>query len=270
MSSSNKRYYWLKLKEDFFEDDTIQWLEEQENGKEYVIFYLKLALKSLDGDGKLIRYVGERLLPYDVKALAKLTNTSPDTVAVAMKTFIDIGLVSRLEGGEIYMNQIKEMVGSETKAAESMRRLRATEKAQKQLENNSGNNVTESYPELLEIEIDKELEIERDKDILSGKAELHIPFQEIVEYLNEKAETKYRHTGKKTQTLIKARYSEGFNLDDFKKVIDIKVNEWLNDKSMSKYLRPETLFGTKFESYLNQKQKGGSGGYDTSEYDDFF
>lgn len=126
MSSSNKRYYWLKLKEDFFEDDTIQWLEEQENGKEYVIFYLKLALKSLDGDGKLIRYVGERLLPYDVKALAKLTNTSPDTVAVAMKTFIDIGLVSRLEGGEIYMNQIQEMVGSETRAAESMRRLRAT------------------------------------------------------------------------------------------------------------------------------------------------
>lgn len=161
MSSSNKRYYWLKLKEDFFEDDTIQWLEEQENGKEYVIFYLKLALKSLDGDGKLIRYVGERLLPYDVKALAKLTNTSPDTVAVAMKTFIDIGLVSRLEGGEIYMNQIQEMVGSETRAAESMRRLRATEKAQKQLENNSGNNVTESYPELLEIEIDKEKEIDK-------------------------------------------------------------------------------------------------------------
>ncbi len=160
MSSSNKRYYWLKLKEDFFEDDTIQWLEEQENGKEYVIFYLKLALKSLDGDGKLIRYVGETLIPYDVKALSKLTNTSPDTVAVAMKTFIEIGLVSRLEGGEIYMNQIQEMVGSETRAAESMRRLRAEEKAQKQLENNSGNNVTESYPELLEIEIDKELEIE--------------------------------------------------------------------------------------------------------------
>lgn len=118
----------------------------------------------------------------------------------------------------------------------------------------------------LELEIDKELE----KDILSGKAEPHIPFQEVVEYLNEKAETKYRHTGKKTQTLIKAKCSEGFSLDDFKKVIDIKVSEWLDDKSMNKYLRPETLFGTKFESYLNQKTKGKGGGYDTSEYDDFF
>ena len=165
MSSSNKRYYWLKLKEDFFEDDTIQWLEEQENGKEYVIFYLKLALKSLDGDGKLIRYVGETLIPYDVKALSKLTNTSPDTVAVAMKTFIEIGLVSRLEGGEIYMNQIQEMVGSETRAAESMRRLRAEEKSQKQLENNSGNNVTECYPELLEIEIEKDKELDKDKEL---------------------------------------------------------------------------------------------------------
>ena len=120
------------------------------------------------------------------------------------------------------------------------------------------------------LEIEKEIDIERDKDILSDKVELPIPYKEITDYLNKKAETNYRHTGKKTQTLIKTRYSEGFNLDDFKKVIDIKVNEWLNDKSMNKYLRPETLFGTKFESYLNQKTKGKGGGYDTSEYDDFF
>lgn len=163
MSSSNKRYYWLKLKENFFEDDTIQWLEEQENGKEYVIFYLKLALKSLNDNGRLVRYVGETLLPYDVKALSKLTNTSPDTVAVAMKVFIDIGLVSRLDGGEIYMNQIDEMVGSETLGAEKMRRLRAEKNAKKQIENTNCNNVTECYSELLEIE--KEKDIEKDKEL---------------------------------------------------------------------------------------------------------
>ncbi|HSH24709.1 MAG TPA: phage replisome organizer N-terminal domain-containing protein, partial [Massilibacterium sp.] len=103
--SKNKRYYWLKLKEDFFEDDTISWLEEQENGKDYVIFYLKLCLKSLKDEGQLIRYVGERLIPYDVKALAKITNTAPDTVAVAMQAFLDIGLIEHLETGEIYMTQ---------------------------------------------------------------------------------------------------------------------------------------------------------------------
>ena len=75
--------------------------------------FLKLALKSLKDDGRLIRYVGETLIPYDVKALAKLTNTSPDTVAVSMKTFLEIRLVSQLESGEIYLNQIEEMVGSD-------------------------------------------------------------------------------------------------------------------------------------------------------------
>ncbi|EZP77589.1 primosome, DnaD subunit [Parageobacillus genomosp. 1] len=82
---------------------------------------------------------------------------------------------------------------------------------------------------------------------------ISIPYREIVDYLNKKAGTSYRHTSKKTQQLIRARWNEGFRLDDFKTVIDKKVAEWLNDPKMNKYLRPETLFGTKFESYLNQK-----------------
>lgn len=80
-----------------------------------------------------------------------------------------------------------------------------------------------------------------------------IPYLEIVEYLNEKTNSQYRPTSKKTQALIKARYNDGFNIDDFKIVIDNKATEWYNDIKMSKFLRPETLFGTKFESYLNQK-----------------
>lgn len=79
-----------------------------------------------------------------------------------------------------------------------------------------------------------------------------IPYKEIIDYLNERTGSNYKHTTKKTKDLIKARFNEGFNLDDFKIVIDKKTMEWINDKEMNKYLRPETLFGTKFESYLNQ------------------
>lgn len=78
--------------------------------------------------------------------------------------------------------------------------------------------------------------------------------EQIIDYLNEKCNTKYKSTTNKTKILINARLNEGFNLDDLKKVVDIKTSEWLNTK-MEQYLRPETLFGTKFESYLNQKQK---------------
>jgi uncharacterized phage protein (TIGR02220 family) len=82
---------------------------------------------------------------------------------------------------------------------------------------------------------------------------IYIPFSEIVTYLNEKANTKYKSSSNKTKDLIKARWNEKFTLEDFKTVIDKKTNEWLHDPTMNMYLRPETLFGTKFESYLNQK-----------------
>ena len=77
-------------------------------------------------------------------------------------------------------------------------------------------------------------------------------YKYIVEYLNEKANKNFKPTTKKTQSLINARIKEGFSLDDFKKVIDIKCSQWLGTE-MEKYLRPETLFGTKFEGYLNEK-----------------
>lgn len=74
----------------------------------------------------------------------------------------------------------------------------------------------------------------------------------IIDYLNEKVGTRYRSASKNTRSHINARLKEGYTLDDFKTVIDKKTKEWLNDRKMSKYLRPETLFGSKFEGYLNE------------------
>ena len=74
----------------------------------------------------------------------------------------------------------------------------------------------------------------------------------IVDYLNRKTGANYRATGTKTQSLIHARLAEGFTFDDFVAVIDKKCSEWLGTE-WEKFLRPETLFGTKFESYLNAK-----------------
>lgn len=82
-------------------------------------------------------------------------------------------------------------------------------------------------------------------------------YKYIVEHLNKKAGTNYKHTSKATQKHINGRLSEGYTLEDFKIVIDKKVTEWANT-DMSKFLRPETLFGTKFEGYLNQKNKSKS------------
>lgn len=82
-------------------------------------------------------------------------------------------------------------------------------------------------------------------------------YVQVVDYLNKKADTRYKASSKKTKKLIKARVDEKFSLEDFCKVIDNKVSEWMGT-NMEKYLRPETLFGTKFEGYLNQRNRGGA------------
>lgn len=79
--------------------------------------------------------------------------------------------------------------------------------------------------------------------------------QDIVAYLNQKANRDYRPGTPKTQRLIKARINEGFTVADFFKVIDFKTADWLHKPDMQQYLRPETLFGTKFEGYLNAAPK---------------
>jgi uncharacterized phage protein (TIGR02220 family) len=83
-----------------------------------------------------------------------------------------------------------------------------------------------------------------------------IPYEKIIDYLNRKTNSHYRPTSKATRRLIKARYNDGFTDIDFKTVIDKKCAEWLQDSNMVQYLRPETLFGTKFEAYLNQPDTG--------------
>ncbi|MFO3691800.1 conserved phage C-terminal domain-containing protein [Staphylococcus felis] len=91
-----------------------------------------------------------------------------------------------------------------------------------------------------------------DGNILSGDPTSY-PYSDVINYLNKQTGKQYKSTTKKNQTVIRARTDEGFSLDDFKRVIDNKVSEW-KGTDMEKYLRPETLFGTKFEGYLNQQQ----------------
>lgn len=79
--------------------------------------------------------------------------------------------------------------------------------------------------------------------------------KDIVDYLNEVCGTSFKSTTKATQQLINARFKEKFKIDDFKAVIDAKQKEWGKDAKMKEYLRPQTLFGTKFESYLQNASR---------------
>lgn len=200
----NKKYYWLKLKSDFFDDDTIKFIEEQENGIKYSNFYLKLCLKSLKTDGKLIRLVGETLIPYDINSLSKLTGVEFDTVRSAMQLFESIGLIKVLESGEIYLSQIDELIGSETDKAQMMRRLRAERKL-------DSNNVTQMLPEI-EKEIEKDIEIE--KNIKKEKNKKRKTFEEVLAENNcsEELESSIRDFIDMRKTIKKPMTSKALEL----------------------------------------------------------
>lgn len=151
------KFYWLQLKEDFFEDDAIEWLEEQKpNGRDYAYFYLKLCLKSLKSNGVLVRKVGKILIPYDNQKLAELTKMDFDTVTVAMELLKKIGLIQILENGEIYINQLENLIGSKS--------IGAFKKQQQRLL--SGQKEDNCPPKIeIELEKEKEIEIEIEKEI---------------------------------------------------------------------------------------------------------
>lgn len=100
---------------------------------------------------------------------------------------------------------------------------------------------------------------EENKNTLSSKKLNGVPYSAIVDFLNEQAGTNFRATTAATKGHIRARWNEGFTLEDFKKVIIAKVDEWSTDAAMVKYIRPQTLFGTKFESYLQTASADASG-----------
>lgn len=89
-----------------------------------------------------------------------------------------------------------------------------------------------------------------------GSTPPSIPYGEIVSHLNQATGKNFRPTTKTTQRHIRARWAEGFRLDDFKAVIDRKAATWGTDAKMMDFLRPETLFGPKFEAYLNENGRG--------------
>lgn len=180
MAKKVKRFYWLKLKEDFFDEDTMGWLEEQDNGKEYCLFYLKLCLKSLKSDGVLVRKVGDMLIPYDVAKIAEITKTQVDIANGALNLLKQIGYIQVLDSGGLFLTQIENMTGSETDAAERQRKSRANKRVPEKgvtmsqqshvdVTPGSQNGHTEKENRVRERvkELDKDIDIEKDieKDI---------------------------------------------------------------------------------------------------------
>lgn len=237
MVTENRRYYWLQLKDDFFNSKEMKLMRKLPGGEEITIIYLKMMLASLAEQGKLYF---EGLAEDLAEELSLIIDEDPEAIRLTLMFLTKKKLLTTSDNYQFNLEQVPEMVGSETA---STRRSRKHRETQKLLHCNT--TATKG---------NGDIDIDIDIDIDKGQKPQTDVYEEIIKYLNEKTGSHFKPTSKSTQRLINGRLSENYTIEDFKYVIDVKTNEWKNNTKMSKYLTPDTLFNaSKFEKYRNQQ-----------------
>ncbi len=270
--AKTKIYFWLKVDKKFFDNLFIKRLKNMPGGYTMTVIYIRLMLESLEDDC-ILYYEGY----FDslVQELALKLDVSEDDINMTLAYFTKCGLIQIDDDGHATLSQAKAMVESETNWAKYKRDQRKNSQDIPKLENvQNKKTISNSCP----TEIEKENRVSSKSNnlyldnILSGNPDYNFPtwleetaikdlektkYKELwipIVYLNQVANKRYKFVDK-TKRLLLARFKEGYTLEDFKQVIDIKTAEWKDSPEFSKYLRPETLFGSKFDGYLNQKPK---------------
>ena len=156
--SDNRKYYYLKLKENYFDDDSIVLLESMQDGVLYSNILLKLYLKSLKHGGRLQL---DENIPYTAQMIATITRQQIGTVERALQIFLKLGLVEVLDSGTFYMSNIELLIGQSSTEAERKRAARLQNKALSAPRTNGGH-LSDIRPPEIEIELEKEIEIKRE------------------------------------------------------------------------------------------------------------
>ena len=270
--AKTKIYFWLKVDKKFFDNLFIKRLKNMPGGYTMTVIYIRLMLESLEDDC-ILYYEGY----FDslVQELALKLDVSEDDINMTVAYFTKCGLIQIDDDGHATLSQAKAMVESETNWAKYKREQRKNSQDLPKLDNvQNKKTISNSCPTEIEKEnrVNSKSNILYLDNILSGNPDYNFPtwleetaikdlektkHKELwipIAYLNQVANKRYKFVDK-TKRLLLARFKEGYTLEDFKQVIDIKTAEWKDSPEFSKYLRPETLFGSKFDGYLNQKPK---------------
>ncbi len=243
---------WIKIVTDIFDDEKILLIESMPESDSLIVIWFKLLCMAGKINNGGVMMLNDKIA-YTDEMISTIFRRPLNTIRLAFKTFESLGMIlivnntitipnwskhqslDQLEKRNQYMKEYMKKYRSEQASLAS-----GKDKAKSKLncKPNSKSNVNS-----LDIEGELEEELEIEEDI----------YGDVLDYLNKKTDKNYQSNSKSTKRLINARIKENFTLEDFKKVIDNKVASWKDDEKMNTYLRPSTLFGTKFESYLNEK-----------------
>lgn len=249
---------WIKIATDIFDDEKILLIESLPDAYAIITVWFKLlCLAGKKNNGGV--FLMNDKIPYTDKMLATIFRMNESTVKLALNAFEQFKMIEIVEGIITIPNWNKHQTLDAYERKKERDRLYQEERRVKQraLIEKSSDKSSERTSDVAVSDIDKEEDKEKDNNI-------YVPYKEIITYLNEKTGKKLRWDVKSNQKEIKARFNEGYTLDDFKTVIDKKYHEWGRKptkeelqrgiKDMRIYLRPKTLFGGNFDDYLNQEQ----------------
>lgn len=249
---------WIKIATDIFDDEKILLIEGLPDAYAIITVWFKLlCLAGKKNNGGV--FLMNDKIPYTDKMLATIFRMNESTVKLALNAFEQFKMIEIVEGIITIPNWNKHQTLDAYERKKERDRLYQEERRAKQraLIEKSSDKSSERTSYVAVSDIDKEEDKEKDNNI-------YVPYKEIITYLNEKTGKKLRWDVKSNQKEIKARFNEGYTLDDFKTVIDKKYHEWGRKptkeelqrgvKDMRIYLRPKTLFGCNFDDYLNQEQ----------------
>lgn len=250
---------WIKITTDMFDNRKIKHLRKLPDGNNIVLIWVMLLTMAGRCNSNGMVFLTQNI-PYTPKMLADELDFEENTVKLALQSLEQLEMIV-MDNGFFSIPGWEEHQNAE--ALEKIREQNRIRK-QKQREKQKIECVTEmsrdtGVTNLGSHATDKDKEEDKEKD-----NNIYVPYKEIITYLNEKTGKKLRWDVKSNQKEIKARFNEGYTLDDFKTVIDKKYHEWGRKptkeelqrgvKDMRIYLRPKTLFGGNFDDYLNQEQ----------------
>lgn len=237
---------WIKLATGLPDNRKIKQIRKLPDGDTIALMWVFLmCLAGEVNDDGAVYFTPE--IPYTDEMLSDQFAMDVKTVRLGLQVFQQFGMIEIIDQIICLSAWEKWQAVDGLAAMREKNRLRVAKHREKKKLLKEPSNVTCNVTVTSGNGIDKNRkEEERDKEKENN-------ISRIVSYLNEKAGTQYRASSKKTQSSIKARIAEGFTFDDFQTVIDKKCADWIGDEKMERYLRPETLFGPKFENYLNER-----------------
>ena len=227
--NNNGKYYWLKLKRDFFKRHDITILESMPNGKEYALFYLKLMLESIDHEG-MLRF--NEQIPYNEQMLSAITNTNVDTVRSAIKVLEQLKLLEILDDETIYMTEVENMIGSASDS-DGARRIRRYRENQKALQNVTQCVTNRNESKSIELDKDIELDIKENSNTIKEKCQPTSGFTPAPDKIS-----KHKYGSFKNVLLTEEEYNKLKAMENGEKAIEFLSNyrEYKGYKAKSDYL----------------------------------